>query len=177
MERIRLMGNDYELAFFLASGLEDRYTLSKAENGYIIRWTVKNVSDEILPLDQLKAELRGISFGGAPADDYYYVNENARLFCQLTIPLDYDRGNDGAAQNQKYALPVNRRWNDPGVQEGRICSCPYQPFPAILLSNYDSKQGVVCGSLSQEVFYHNFEVGHKSGKAYLTIYSSFKDIA
>lgn len=177
MERIRLMGSDCELAFFHASGMEDRYTLDKAENGYIIRRTVKNISDKTLPLDQLEAELRGLSFGGDPSDDYYYVNENARLFSHLTIPLDYNRENDGAAQNQKYALPVNRQWNDPGVQEGRICSCPYQPFPAILLSNYDSKKGVLCGSLSQEVFYHNFEVGHESGKAYLKIYSSFKDIA
>ena len=165
MEQIRLIGNNCELAFSHNGEVEDSYTLTKTENGYIVCRTVKNKSDKTLLLNELKAELCGISFGGNPEGDYYYANENARLFCQLTVPLDYDRANDNAAENQKYALPVNRRWNDPRVQEGRICSCPYQPFPAILLSNYDSNKGIVCGSLSQDVFYHNFEAGHRNGKA------------
>ncbi len=50
-------------------------------------------------------------------------------------------------------------------------------LPAILISNYKTNKGIVCGSLSQDVFCHSFSVGHKDGNAYLEIYSSFKDIA
>ena len=155
------------------------YNVTAIEKGYIVRQTVKNVSDTTLKLKELKSELCGVSFGSdcEPQEDYYDCNENARLFCTLTVPLDYNRLDDGAQENARFALPVDRRWCDSGVQEGRICSSPYQPFPAILMSNYKTKKGIVCGSLSQEVFYHSFEVGHREGKAYLQIYSSFKNIA
>ena len=159
-----------------AEGFQDEYTVTETPKGYIVRRTVKNISEKTLKLKELKSELCGISFGGEPQEDYYYANENARLFCNLTVPLDYNRLDDNAKDNEKFALPVDRRWCDPGVQAGRICSSPYQPFPAVLISNYKADKGIVCGSLSQDVFYHSFEVGHKDGKAYLEIYSSFKDI-
>ena len=177
MEKIRLLHQDCKLTFSPAPQLENTYSLTKIQRGYIVRRTVKKIRGETQRLHELKTQLTGLSFHGAPEEDYYDANENARLFCQLTIPLDYNRINDNAEENQKYSLPIDRRWNDPEVQKGRICSSPYQPLPAILLSNYQSKQGVVCGSLSQDVFYHNFEVGHENGNAYLHIYSSFKDIA
>ena len=58
-----------------------------------------------------------------------------------------------------------------------ICSAPYQAFPAILLSNYVVKTGLVCGCLSQDVFYQSYEVGHSESGAFLKVYSLFKDIA
>ena len=167
------------LSFYLEGTgfLESAYSVTPVETGYIIRRTVKNTSKETVRLDGLKSRLCEISFGGNPQEDYYYCNENARLFCSLTIPVDYNRLNDTAEENKPFALPVDRKWCDPGVVEGKICSNPYQPFPAILISNYATKNGIVCGSLSQDVFYHSFEVGHKDGKVYLDIYSRFKDIA
>jgi len=156
---------------------EHNYTVTAIDGGYIVRQSVKNVSDMTLKLYPFKAVLGGISFGGKIEEDYFYCNENARLFNTLTVPLDYNRTDDNAEGNKRFALPVDRKLCDPGVVEGRICSSPYQPFPAILLSNYATNKGIVCGSLSQDVFYHSFEVGHKDGEAYLEIYSSFKDIA
>ena len=75
-------------------------------------------------------------------------------------------------QNARFALPVDRKWCDPGVVEGKICASPYQPFPAILISNYGVQKGLVCGSLSQDVFYHSFEVGHDGDGLYLEVYSA-----
>ena len=177
MDKMWLNGRDCKIEFLQNIDFEYAYSIIKQQSGYIVRRTVKNTTSEVLLLNELKTRLTEISLGDDIEKDYYYANENARIFCHLTIPLDYDRSEDRASVNQKYHLPINRRWDDPGVQEGRICSGPYQPFPAILLSNYQSKQGIVCGSLSQDVFYHNFDVGHENGKAYLDIYSSFKDIA
>lgn len=163
--------------FLREDGLNVETIVAKTENGYCIKRVVKNVSGKTLKLKELLLSVTGMVLGGNSCDDYYYCNENARLFCHLTIPLDYNRFNDGAAQNAKFGLSVNRKWIDAEVQLGRICSSPYQPFPTILISNYKSKNGIVCGSLSQDVFYHSFEVGHQDNTAYLKIYSSFKDIA
>ena len=172
-----LSGKKTRLHVYGADGFKCDCSIVAIEKGYIIRQTVKNVSNKTLKLKELKSELLGVAFGGDLQEDYYYCNENARLFCNLTVPLEYNRLDDSAKENKWFGLHVNRRWNDPKVQEGRICSSPYQPFPAILLSNHQSNQGIVCGSLSQDVFYHSFEVGHKDGKAYLEIYSAFKGVA
>ncbi len=179
MNKMYLAGTKLTFQVCQTKEFENEFTVTAIDKGYIVRRIVKNISDKTLRLKELKSELFGISFGGdcEPQEDYYYCNENARLFCNLTVPLDYNRLDDGAKENEKFALPVDRRWCDPDAQLGRICSSPYQPFPAILMSNYKTNKGIVCGSLSQDVFYHSFEVGHKDGKAYLEIYSSFKNIA
>ena len=155
----------------------DSYQVTAIKNGYILTRRIENNTNETLKLSSIKIVLEGISFDGKLDNDYYYCNENARLFNTLTIPLDYNRMDDNAEENKRFGLPVDRKLCDPGVVEGRICSSPYQPFPAILLSNYATNKGVVCGSLSQDVFCHSFEVGHKGNGAYLEVYSSFKDIA
>ncbi len=90
--------------------------------------------------------------------------------------MDYNRLDDKDERNKKFKIIADRSLVDPGVKEGRILSSPYQPFPALLISNYKSTKGIICGSLSQDYFYHNFEVGHEDGKAYLRIFSSFKSI-
>ena len=176
-KKIKLLEQDIVLRFEKTKEVFDNVSVIKYQTYYVLKRTVKNLSGRILNLSGLKAELSGNFFGKNTTSDYYYCNENARLFGNLTIPLDYNRYNDNSERNDRFNLPVDRKYCDPEVVEGRICSCPYQPFPAILLSNYKSNKGIVVGSLSQDVFYHSFETGHKDGKAYLEIYSSFKDIA
>ena len=151
--------------------------VERVQGGFRIFREVKNVSSETLPFYGLRLDFDGVCLGGEEKDDYYYANENARLFCQLTVPLDYNRANGNDEKSKAFGLPVDSKWCDPKVLDGRICSAPYQPFPAILLSNYAVKSGLVCGSLSQDVFYHSFEVGHSDQGAFLKVFSAFKDIA
>jgi hypothetical protein len=177
MENIKLNNNNVNLQIDKILDFQDTYKICALEKGYVITRTIKNIFDKTLILYPFKAVLRGISFDGKTEEDYFYCNENARLFNTLTVPLDYNRLDDNSEENKRFALPVDRGLCDPGVVEGRICSSPYQPFPAILISNHKSKVGIVCGSLSQDVFYHSFEVGHNEDGGFLEIYSAFKDIA
>ena len=177
MEKLKFSDKIINLYFKNDKKFNSEITITKGQHFYVVKRIIKNLSDKAEKLTSLKAELSGITFGGEPKEDYYYANENARLFCNLTVPLDYDRLNDDNDRNKCYNLSADRRWCDPEVNEGKICSSPYQPFPAILVSNYKSNKGIICGSLSQEVFYHSFETGHRGGKAYLTVYSAFKGIA
>ncbi len=171
-------------AFFVENGtkqdaVSDVSEIKKTDEGYEIKRVVTNRSNKPLRLKELLFRIDGFSFGENlnAQEDYYYVNENARLFCTLTLPIDFDREYPENPNNEKFGIVTSRQWTDVDILSDRICSCPYQPFPAILLSNYKSKIGVVVGTLSQDVFYHNFRTGHTpDGKAYLEIYSSFKGI-
>lgn len=175
--KINLIKRETSFCVYDAEGFENNCSVVETDNGYIVQRTIKNASQNALRLTQLKSKLSGIGLGGNSDDDYFYANENARIYCTLTLPLDYNRYDDADENNLKFNLPVNRMWGDVDVQKGKICASPYQPLPAILLGNYKTETGIVCGSLSQEVFYHSFEVGHENGKVFLEIYSSFKDIA
>ncbi|MBR1867695.1 MAG: alpha-galactosidase [Clostridia bacterium] len=176
--KLNLLNKNFDLKIFDVDNFVVDFNLEQISGGFILTRKVKNPNSETLPFYGLKAELSGLYFGGEAKDDYYFANENARLFCNMTIPVDYNRLDDDCEENKIFSLPVSRKWNDPEVQEGKICSSPYQPFPAILLSNYSSKEGVVIGTLCQDVFYHSYEVGHKAdGKAFVTVFSLFKDIA
>ncbi|MBE7068155.1 MAG: hypothetical protein E7381_02520 [Clostridiales bacterium] len=172
-----LLGENEECVLSKEGKWEEKIFVERNPYGYVVRRTVKNASSQTLRLGGLRLKIEGISLGEKRDDDYFYCNENARLLTQLTLPLDYNRLNDDAFENTKFALALDRRWSDVGVQEGRICSSPYQPLPAILLSNYKEKNGLVCGSLSQDQFCLSFEVGHRKGGAYLEAYSTFKDTA
>ena len=176
IEKIDIFNRLVPLFFEDIKEFEISTNIEKIDKGYKIKRQIKNVSNKTLKLKGLKVTLSGISFDKNPKDDYFYCNENARLFFNLTIPLDYNRYDDNAKGNAQFKLSVDRSWCDPGVQAGRICSSPYQPLPAILISNYNSKEGIVIGSLSQDVFYHSFEVGHKDEYAFIEIYSNFKSV-
>lgn len=176
IEKIDIFNRLVPLFFEDIKVFEISTNIEKIDKGYKVKRQIKNVSNRTLKLKGLKATLSGITFNENPIDDYFYCNENARLFFNLTIPLDYNRYDDNAKENAQFNLSVDRSWCDPGVQAGRICSSPYQPFPAILLSNYQSNDGIVIGSLSQDVFYHSYEVGHKDGYAFIEIYSDFKSV-
>ena len=127
-------------------------------------------------IDELGLELVGITFGEDPKDDYFYHTENPRIYEKLAIPVDYDRVG-GGARDSGFDEQAGNRWADPGVVHERIGRSPYQPFPAVLLSNFKSRKGLVHGTLSQKLFYHNYTVAHKDGRIVFSIFSGFKDIA
>ncbi len=121
--------------------------------------------------------LKGITFGGDEKEDYFYHNENPRVYEKMGIPVDFDRVNNSNVKDFGFDEMAGNRWADPGVVHERIGRSPYQPFPAILVSNYNSERGIVHGTLSQKLFYHNYLVKHENGSVILDILSSFKDIA
>ena len=57
--------------------------------------------------------MSGLNLGGNTLDDYYYANENGRLFSTLTLPIDYDRENQDEEINAKLGVKVDSRWADP----------------------------------------------------------------
>ncbi|MBO4632599.1 MAG: alpha-galactosidase [Lentisphaeria bacterium] len=135
----------------------------------------RNLSGKIMKLNELGAALEGIDFGKVPRDDFFYHIENHRVYETMAFPVDYNRTAKDA-KDSSFDFQAGNRWADPGVVCERIGRSPYQPFPAILLGNYHSKHGLVHGTLSQRVFYHNYLVKHdNSGKVRMDIFSSFKD--
>ncbi len=156
-------------------GVKDEYKVTPVVGGHIVERHIVNDTEKVVKLSELAAEL--VLDLGNPEKDYFYANENARIYGSFTVPVDYDRENLENPENKKFAFQANTFWADPKVVSKRILSAPYQPFPAILLGNYDTNRGVVIGSLCQDTFYHNFEVVHKDGKLLVKIFSSLKDIA
>ena len=158
------------------SGIIEDLFFEFAENNIVCKRQTTNHSNAVLELIETGVDISGLCLGALPENDYFYHNENPRIYDKLTIPLDLHRGDISAATSNFDTLAGNR-WCDPGVITERIGASPYQPFPAILLSNYQSKHGIVHGTLSQKVFYHNYLCGHRNGSAFLTIHSGFKAVA
>ena len=137
----------------------------------------RNLSGETMKLNELGITLSGITFGLKPRDDFFYHNENPRIYEVMAFPVDYKRTAKDA-KDSSFDLQAGNRWADPGVVCERIGRSPYQPFPAILLGNYHSKHGLVHGTLSQRVFFHNYLVSHADdGTVRMEILSSFKATA
>lgn len=138
------------------------------------RRSFENNSDKVIAIKELGLELKGITFGKKPRDDYFYHNENPRIYENMTFPIDYNRTAEDA-KDSEFDIEAGNRWADPGVVSERIGASPYQPFPAILISNYQTKKGLVHGTLSQKVFYHNYLAKHdEDSTVTLTVLSSFK---
>lgn len=154
----------------------DCICISETENGFIAKRVFSNKSQSVLKLVELGFSIDGISFGENVKDDYFYHTENPRIYEQMTFPVDYNRTCDDAA-NSSFDVLAGNRWADPGVVVDRIGASPYQPFPAILLSNYNTKAGLVHGTLSQRVFFHNYLVSHTKIGIKLEIFSSFKSVS
>ena len=133
----------------------------------------ENTSQELVSIKELGIELKGITFGQNPRDDYFYHNENPRVYEVMTFPIDYDRTAEDA-KDSAFDIEAGTRWADPGVISERIGACPYQPFPAIIISNYHTQKGLVHGTLCQKMFYHNYLAKHENSTATLTIFSSCK---
>ena len=135
----------------------------------------RNLTGSVMKLNELGLALEDIDFRAVPRDDFFYHNENPRIYEVMAFPIDYNR-TAADAKDSSFDLQAGNRWADPGVVCERIGRSPYQPFPAILLGNYKRKHGLVHGTLSQRVFYHNYLVKHaENGKVRLDIFSSFKD--
>ncbi|MEA4822560.1 MAG: alpha-galactosidase [Clostridiaceae bacterium] len=154
---------------------DDFYFTCEGKNGISCRRVFQNHTGGVIHLNELGLALRGITFGGSVSDDYFYHNENPRIYQRMTFPVDYCR-TAADASDSEYDISAGTRWADPGVVCERIGRSPYQPFPAIHLGNYASAHGIVHGTLSQKVFYHNYLVSHENNTVTLAIYSSFKAI-
>lgn len=152
----------------------DDIVINKIDSGFIAKRTFINKSDVTIKVKELAINISGIDFGAQPKDDYFYSIENPRIYEAFTFPVDYKRTSDDAA-NSEFDVVAGNRWADPGVIQDRINASPYQPFPAILLSNYKVKKGLVHGTLLQDVFFHNYLVYHKN-KLEVDIFSSFKGV-
>ncbi len=163
------------LRYRYPGGCQDDFYLKCEDGAYLCKRYFKNAGGE-LDLQELGLELFGINFAGNAADDYFYHNENPRIYERMTFPLDYDRTGSGSARDSGFDSQAGNRWADPGVVCERIGRSPYQPFPAILLSNYASESGLVHGTLSQKVFYHNYLAEHQDGKIRFQVFSGFKGI-
>ncbi|MBE6929078.1 MAG: hypothetical protein E7463_02260 [Ruminococcaceae bacterium] len=155
---------------------DDFYFTDGGEQGICCRRVFANKTGAPIRLNELGIELGGISFGGKASEDYFYHNENPRIYQRMTFPIDYNR-TAADASDTEYDYTAGTRWADPGVVSERIGASPYQPFPAIHLGNYASTHGLVHGTLDQKVFYHNYLTSHKNDKVALDILSSFKAIA
>lgn len=146
----------------------------------LCRRVFESLAQEEIRVKELGFMLRGIDFDRAKDDDYFYHIENARVFGNMTFPVDYNRMDIDDPANAKFGIVPGDRWPDMGkIDEPlpeRIGSSLFQPFPAILVSNYQVKKGLVHGTLSQNVFYHNYNVCHEDDTVTLEIYSSFMDI-
>lgn len=153
----------------------DSFYINFVDGDIICKRVFENISDKTFNLTELGIEIDGITFGGNKIEDYFYHNENPRIYEVMTFPVDYVRTKD-CASNSEYDVQAGNRWADPGVISERIGASPYQPFPAILVSNYKVKKGFVHGTLSQKVFFHNYLVEHKNDAVLLNVLSSFKDI-
>lgn len=135
----------------------------------------ENISDNEIEIKELGFSVSGISFGEKSQDDYFYHNENPRCYMQMTFGIDHRPGKNTASDGE-FEETAGNKWLDEGVIQGRIGASPYQPFPAILFSSYNTNTGLVHGTLSQKVFYHNYDFAHKENAISLVIYSSFKGL-
>jgi len=134
-----------------------------------------NISGRELEIGETGLQINGISFDGKPEDHYFYHVENPRIYNMFAIPINLKRSQE-LIKDSGFDSLAGTRWADPGVVSERIGASPYQPFPAILLSNFAASYGLVHGTLSQRTFFHNYLTGIVDGKICFTILSSFKAI-
>lgn len=173
---IRKENGSARLSYEYGSGFRDDLYLSFSGKEILCRRVVRNGSGEYRNLTELGLSIGGITFGKSLRDDFFYHNENPRIYEAMTFPVDYRRTAEDA-KDTSFDVQAGNRWADPGVVCERIGRSPYQPFPAILLSNYGTTHGLVHGTLSQRVFFHNYLVFHENNAVKLEIFSGFKDVA
>ncbi len=173
--RITEGGETLQLTALYPDGIRDDFYFT-LKDGELTCRRLFRLGGQERDICELGVELNGITFGGEPGDDYFYHNENPRVYEKMSIPVDYDRVGSGDLKDTGFDEQAGNRWADPGVVCERIGRSPYQPFPAILLSNSKKKTGLVHGTLSQKLFYHNYLVSHENGRIRLDIFSGFKGV-
>ena len=169
-------GNRLHLSFNYAAGAsEDIFITQLDGTSCTVLRRFRNCSKQTLHLNELFCKFSGISFGGKADDDYFYHLENPRMYAKFCLSVDEDHFK--LCRDSGYDPVAGNRWSDPGTIHKRVGRSPYQPFPAILLSNKKSDCGIVHGTLSQSVFYHCYETGHdEDGLNNFYIFSPFKAI-
>ena len=145
------------------------------DTGITVKRMFENISENPLCITELGFELNGIYFDENTSDDYFYHNENPRIYSVMTFPVDCVRSEENVEESE-YDVQAGNRWADPGVVSERIGAGPYQAFPAILISNYNVKRGLVHGSLRQNPFFHNYLITHIDNCVKAEILSSVKAI-
>jgi Alpha galactosidase C-terminal beta sandwich domain len=168
--------NHARLSLSYDNGLQEDLYFELKETHVVCRRSTRNTADELAKICETAFLIDGLDLGGKAGDDYFYHVENPRIYDKMTIKLDTVRSAD-MVKDSGYDVQAGNRWADPGTVSERIGRSPYQPFPAIGLSNYAVKYGLVHGTLSQDVFFHNYLVGHSEQGAFLDIRSEFKAVA
>lgn len=158
------------------AGFREELFIEWHDHGLVWRRRLTNSSTRVLRLKESGTCLAALGFGKNPAGDYFYHAENPRIYGRMAIPVRLKR-TATMAMNGKFDAVAGTRWADPGVVSERVGASPYQPFPAVLLSHYKTNNGLVHGTLSQRVFYHNHTFEHRKESVCWTIYASLKDIA
>ncbi len=164
------------LSLSYENGLREDLYFELQDTHIVCRRSTHNSSDQMAKIRETAFVIDGLELGNKPTDDYFYHVENPRIYDKMTIKLDTVRSSD-MVKDSGYDTQAGNRWADPGTVSERIGRSPYQPFPAIGLSNYGTKLGLVHGTLSQDIFFHNYLVGHSKDGAFLDIRSGFKAIA
>ena len=162
-ESVNLKKRLLHLTFEYEALFKEDFFISLSDGEMTAERLIRNVSGRTLKLTELGLELGGITFDADAAEDYFYHVENPRIYSRMGIKVDLKRTQE-MAQSSEFDTLAGNRWADPGVVSDRIGASPYQPFPAILLSNYHSSKGLVHGTLSQRVFFHNYLVKHDAGR-------------
>ena len=139
------------------------------------RRLIKNISSETIALKEAGIELNGIDFGKNPEKDFYYHAENSRIYATMTLPVGFDRLAPGG-KDPEYDIGSYLSYVEIPCCSKRIGDSPFQPFPAILLGNYESNHALIHGTLEQRGFYHCYEIDHDRGKLRMNIISGFKGI-
>ena len=145
--------NNFSLIAACRDGFSDSLYFQYKNGELLCRRLFENTSKEPLQIKELALTLSGITFGLDPTEDFFYHVENPRMFCRMTFPIDFDRTqfelNETNFDKTTYQSLNRNCWADPGVYFTRVGDCPYQPFPAVLISNYGTKKGLVHGTLRQ----------------------------
>ncbi|MBQ8658247.1 MAG: alpha-galactosidase, partial [Clostridia bacterium] len=149
----------------------DTIYVDRKNNEVVVKRILKNVSDGVLKLCEFEFDFFDLSFGGQSKDDYYYSVELPKLYRTFSFAVDEKRSKDDIKESD-FDKKGNNKWIDAASFHQRVNRSGDQPFPAILVSNYQSRLGVVHGSLSQDTFYHNYIVTHGRGLE-LKVFSSF----
>lgn len=135
----------------------------------------RNISGAPLELVELGVHLRNVTLPGRREEDYFYHTENPRIYGCFAIPVRLKRATLTAMETE-FDTMGGSKWADPGTVTDRIGASVYQPFPAVLVSNHQTREGWVHGSLSQDVFFHNYLIEHDAETLRWDIFSSCKAI-
>ena len=149
--------------------IKDDLYINYDERQMICKRVTENTGNEKIELCELGVKLSGISFGEDSAKDYCYHIENPRNLMKMIRYID----SDDKAEIGEFDEQAGTAWFNES-DDDRLGAGPNQAFPAILISNLNTKNGLVHGTLSQDVFFHNYSLVKDNDGIICEIFSSFK---